>query len=154
MTVAEAGAARGADEAEIRRLVEGLREALRNKDADAVAARCAADVLVYDLAPPLRSRGADVEAEKLRAWFATWRGPVDHTIHGLRVEVGGAIAYATGLARLRGTKLDGSEQDVWSRVTLGFRKTDKGWRMAHHHESVPFHMDGSLRAAVDLAPEP
>ena len=26
------------------------------------------------------------------------------------------------------------------------------WRIAHAHTSVPFHMDGSFRAAVELQP--
>lgn len=31
-------------------------------------------------------------------------------------------------------------------------KSDGAWRIAHRHESVPFYMDGSNRAAVDLTP--
>jgi ketosteroid isomerase-like protein len=37
-------------------------------------------------------------------------------------------------------------------VTLCFRKIDGEWRITHEHESVPFYMDGSVRAAVDLEP--
>jgi hypothetical protein len=34
------------------------------------------------------------------------------------------------------------------------RKSNTGdaWTVAHEHTSVPFYMDGSLKAAVDLAP--
>jgi ketosteroid isomerase-like protein len=32
------------------------------------------------------------------------------------------------------------------------RKTNGQWRIVHDHSSVPFYMDGSYRAAVDLKP--
>jgi ketosteroid isomerase-like protein len=35
---------------------------------------------------------------------------------------------------------------------LGFRKIDGKWAIAHEHSSVPFYMDGSYKAAVDLKP--
>jgi ketosteroid isomerase-like protein len=41
---------------------------------------------------------------------------------------------------------------LWYRVTLGLRKIDGRWLVTHEHESVPFEMDGSFRASVDLLP--
>jgi ketosteroid isomerase-like protein len=41
---------------------------------------------------------------------------------------------------------------MWYRVTLGLRRIDEQWLIVHEHTSVPFYMDGSFRAAVDLAP--
>jgi ketosteroid isomerase-like protein len=38
------------------------------------------------------------------------------------------------------------------RSTLCFRREGGAWKIAHAHTSVPFHMDGSFRAAVDLEP--
>jgi PhnB protein len=38
------------------------------------------------------------------------------------------------------------------RATVGFRKVDGKWRVVHEHVSVPFYMDGSYKAAVDLKP--
>jgi SnoaL-like domain len=38
------------------------------------------------------------------------------------------------------------------RQTLSFRKIDGEWKIAHEHASVPFYMDGSFRAAIDLKP--
>ena len=33
-----------------------------------------------------------------------------------------------------------------------YRKIDDTWLVTHKHASVPFYMDGSYRAAVDLKP--
>src|SRR3546814_15859834 len=46
------------DEARIRALIEDRAEAIRVKDADRALARYTADVVVFDLPPPLRSPGA------------------------------------------------------------------------------------------------
>jgi ketosteroid isomerase-like protein len=47
---------------------------------------------------------------------------------------------------------DGEKVDMWLRETLCFRKIDGKWKITHEHESVPFYMDGSFKAAVDLKP--
>jgi ketosteroid isomerase-like protein len=58
----------------------------------------------------------------------------------------------SGLNRMRSTKADGGHQDLWFRATLGLCKTGDGWKV-HEHDSTPFYIDGSGRAATDLQPE-
>ncbi|MEA2659910.1 MAG: hypothetical protein QOF64_2509 [Candidatus Binatota bacterium] len=38
------------------------------------------------------------------------------------------------------------------RATLGFRKIADSWTITQQHSSVPFYMDGSFKAAIDLKP--
>jgi ketosteroid isomerase-like protein len=38
------------------------------------------------------------------------------------------------------------------RATLCFVRKGGGWKIVHEHTSVPFHMDGSFQAALDLKP--
>ncbi|MGK9230520.1 nuclear transport factor 2 family protein [Inquilinus limosus] len=140
-------------EAEIRALIEERAAALRRKDAKGVVARQAADYglySLYSLAPPLAADQAGVE--EVDAWLATWRGPLGYEIRDLHVAVDGDVAFCHGFARMSGTKTDGETVDLWFRLTLGLRRTAEGWTIVHEHESVPFYMDGSLRAAVDLKP--
>jgi PhnB protein len=138
------------DEAEIRALIGDWVKAVRSKDVDAVMARYAADNVTFDLAPPLISAGAD--AKSLQAWFATWRGQLGYEIRDLTISAGNDVAFCHGITRLSGTKIDGEKADIWFRLTLCFRKIEGAWKIAHQHESVPFYMDGSYRAAVDLEP--
>ncbi|WP_026869279.1 YybH family protein [Inquilinus limosus] len=137
-------------EAPIRALIEERAAALRRKDAKGVVACQAADYVLYSLAPPLRT--IDSGAEGLEAWFATWQGPIGYEVHNLDITADGGIAFCHGFARMSGTKTDGEAVDLWFRLTLGLRRTAEGWTIVHEHESVPFYMDGSLRAAVDLKP--
>jgi ketosteroid isomerase-like protein len=140
------------DEDAIRQALARLHDALRARDAGAFAAACTEDLLVFDLAPPLRRSGAAEEARQLARWLAKWQGPVEDELHGLRIECDGDVAFANALSRLDATALDGERMELWSRVTFGLRREGGTWRVAHRHASVPFHMDGSLRAAVDLTP--
>jgi PhnB protein len=133
----------------LRALIDDWAEAMRAKDADRAMAHCAADVVTFDLAPPLVS---SVNAKDLEAWFATWQGPLGYEVRDLKIGAGEDVAFCHSLNRLSGTKTDGEKADVWFRQTLCFRKIRGDWRIAHQHESVPFYMDGSYRAAVDLKP--
>jgi uncharacterized protein (TIGR02246 family) len=135
---------------QIRGLVDDWARALRAKDVDGVMAHYTADSVTFDLAPPLISTGAD--AKGLQAWFSTWRGPLGYEIRDLNITAGDDVAFCHGLNRLSGTKTDGEKADVWFRLTLCLRRIGGEWRIAHQHESVPFYMDGSYRAAVDLKP--
>jgi PhnB protein len=138
------------DETGIRALIDDWAKAMRAKDVDGVIAHYAPDSVTFDLAPPLISTAAN--AKGLEAWFATWRGPLGYEIRDLNITAGADTAFCHSLIRLSGTTSDGEKADVWFRLTLCFRQIAGEWRIAHQHESVPFYMDGSYRAAVDLEP--
>jgi PhnB protein len=53
---------------------------------------------------------------------------------------------------LVGTKVDSFSIDLWFRQTWGFERTGERWLIVHLHQSVPFLMDGSFKAAVELKP--
>src|SRR5262249_54579167 len=118
---------------------------------DLAVKHLADDIVTYDLAPPLAHYGSD-KAE-LQAWFDTWDGPISFTMHDLTVEIGGDLAVARGIAHMTGTKTDGVAVDLWFRATACFGRIGGVWKITHEHTSVPFYMDGSFKAAVDLKPQ-
>jgi PhnB protein len=73
---------------------------------------------------------------------------MDYAIPEVQVEAAGDMAVAYGLTRMG----DGATFELWYRTTLVLRETAGRWQVVHLHESTPFHMDGSFRAAVDLTP--
>lgn len=140
-------------EAEIRALVEQRAEAVRQKDAVRAIAALADDVVAFELPPPLALGPEQVRDQAaLEAWFAGWEGPLEVEIRDLAVAVSGEVGYCHSLNRLGGTRGDGRAVSFWMRSTLGVRRIDGRWTIAHAHTSVPFHMDGSYRAAIDLTP--
>lgn len=128
-------------------------EAMRVKDPARAMAVLSDEVVAFELAPPLRLGPAEARDEAaLAAWLDGWQGGVDIEVARLTVAASGEVAFAHSLNRLRGTRPDGREVDFWMRSTLGLRKQSGQWKIAHGHTSVPFHMDGSFRAALDLEP--
>jgi uncharacterized protein (TIGR02246 family) len=143
---------RASDEAQIRALIDTWAEAVRAKDVDAVMSHFAADIVTFDLAPPLQCAGADALRQSLAAWFPTFRGPVGYEVRDLTITTDGDVAFCRSLNRISGTRTGGEKTDVWVRATVGLRRINRRWQVTHEHSSVPFYMDGSYRAAVDLKP--
>jgi len=138
-------------EAEVRRTIDDFAASLRGKDLERLFGHYAPDVLSYDLAPPLRHSAAELR-RGLAEWFETWEGPIGYEQRDLTVVAGGDLAFAHSLNRMHGRRTGGGTTDVWFRATVCLRRLGGRWRVAHEHTSVPFHMDGSYRAAVELRP--
>jgi ketosteroid isomerase-like protein len=138
---------------QIQAVLNDCAAAITAKDAQRAVAHYAPDVISYTLAPPLRYAGDEVrDPAGVEGWFQTWDGPIGYDIGERVVEVGGDVAFSHGLTHLTGTKTDGAQVDLWFRSTVGLRRTAAGWQITHEHESTPFYMDGSDRAALDLRP--
>jgi ketosteroid isomerase-like protein len=142
-----------ADQAAIRDVIAEREAGIRSRDVRQVMQVHTTDPVIFDLAPPLQLKGPDaLDPTALEDWFATWTGPIGLEHHDLAVTAAGDLAFAHCLVHLTGSRTSGDETDVWVRQTLGLRRLGEVWRIVHEHTSVPFYMDGSYRAAVDLKP--
>jgi PhnB protein len=137
------------EEAQIRAVLEDWVDALRSKDAVRLKSHSVAEMVQFSMAPPLVADGNGVN--DLQTWLDTWQGPIGCELHDLEITAGDDVAFGTCLNHMTGTQTRG-KTDIWFRRTLGFRKIDGRWKIVHSHESVPFYMDGSDKAAVDLRP--
>ena len=138
----------------VRNVLETLASAMRAKDAAAVIGTYAEDVTGYDLAPPLvQSSMMMRDRASLEQWFATWDGPVRIEAGDTTVEVDGDLAVAWSLRHMTGVKVEDGDQSLWFRSTAVLRRQRDGWEIVHLHESVPFAMDGSGVALLELSPE-
>jgi len=124
--------------------------AYREKDAVTALSYSTNDAVEFSLAPPLVLHGKDVMG--LQAWFETWEGQIEGDVCDAKFTAGGNVAFWSGLVNMKGTKTDGTCVDLWFRQTLGLVKQDGRWLVSHQHASVPFAMDGSGRALLDLKP--
>jgi len=135
---------------EIASIINAWAEGLRRKDVEAVARHFVDEPVGFYLAPPLV---ADEDLRKnLTDWFATFEGPLGYEVRDLKVHASGDVGWAHALNHLTGRKKEGEATDLWFRLTMGFEKIGGEWKIAHAHESVPFLMDGSEKAALDLKP--
>jgi uncharacterized protein (TIGR02246 family) len=141
-------------EQQIRELMAAREVAMSARDAETLGAHYAPDVVAFTLAPPLVHRGAEViDVAARKAWFETFEGAIEYEIRDLEITIGGDIAYSHALNRMSATpKGAPAGFELWFRSTVCFRREDGEWRISHVHDSTPFYMDGTLRAAVDLKP--
>ncbi|RCW79780.1 YybH family protein [Phyllobacterium bourgognense] len=128
-------------------VIENWSKAISNKNAAQVLSYLADDVVQFTLAPPLRQ-----DEEDLQGWFDTWDGSIGIESRDTAISAGSDVAFATSLVRMTGQKTDGEMPDLWFRQTIGLIKQNGTWKIAHEHASVPFYMDGSFKAAIDLKP--
>jgi uncharacterized protein (TIGR02246 family) len=137
------------DRTEIEALLQRLAKAHVDHNADAIVECYAPDAVIYELSPPLGRRGLSREA--VATWLAGWDGPILIDAFDVNLTVDRELAFSSALNRMRG-RSNGEDQDMWFRATMCLRKMNGQWRIVHDHASVPFYMDGSYRAAVDLKP--
>jgi uncharacterized protein (TIGR02246 family) len=121
------------DETRIRTLVENWAQAVRAKDMDGVLASHAEDVVMFDVPVPLQSQGMEEYRRTWELFFANSPGgPGSFDVTDLRVFSGETIAYCHAILRIL---------DSEARLTLGMRKENGGWLIAHEHHSYPLQLD-------------
>ncbi len=142
-------------DAEILAVLDEHAAAHADRDADRLMSPYTDDAVRFTLAPPLQQT-ADTHygtAQGLRQWLATFDGPVVIEYRHPVVVVSGDIAFAHCLTRMTATPVGAPASfSFWHRSTFGFRRIEGSWRIVHEHDSTPFLMDGSFRAATDLQP--
>lgn len=141
------------EEGQIRAVIEDWANALRAKDADSVVSQYTTDSVKFILAPPLQyTRDNPFDKKGLEEWFSSFQGPIHYENRDLNITADDRVAFCHSLGRMIATTTKGPKIDIWFRHTLCFRKIDGRWKITHEHSSVPFYMDGSHKAAVDLKP--
>jgi ketosteroid isomerase-like protein len=143
------------DETAILAVLQEHTDAIRAGDAERTIAAFDRSAVRYDLAPPLVATTGTLaeDAAALRGWFATFAGPVDIAHREPTVVAGTDVAFVYALTSMTATPTGAAEPfTLWFRSTFGLRRIDGAWAVVHQHESVPFLMDGSFKAAVELTP--
>ena len=139
------------DEADIRQRIDKLVEAIRAMDLEGAMSIYAADVVSFDVAPPLQHLGAEAKRKNWIDVFATYQRPLGYEVRDLTITLGHEVAFGHSLNRISGTLKNGNRTDVWVRATTCYRKIDGNWLITHDHVSVPLDPE-SGRALLSLEP--
>ncbi len=124
------------DEQEIRDLIRRWAEAVHGGDLDAVLVDHADDIVMFDVPPPDDGvRGIDAYRETWPPFFEWQRSGASFEIVSLEVTAGEDVAFAWALLRC-GTA-DELQRDPGNRLrlTIGLRKENGRWTVAHEHHS-------------------
>ncbi|MFI6979186.1 NAD(P)H-dependent oxidoreductase [Embleya sp. NPDC050154] len=142
---------RETDEAAIRHHIGRIVDAIRAKNLEGLRRLYSADVVSFDIDPPLQHVGIDAKLKNWANVFTFFR-EVTYELRHLMPTVGEDVAFTHAFGRLSGTLPDGTAMGgMWVRVTFCFRKIDGDWLITHDQVSVPLDMPGG-RGVVDLEP--
>jgi ketosteroid isomerase-like protein len=130
----------GSAEAEVRASLHQIAQAIRDKDVDVLMPLYAPEVVVFDVFPPLETRGADSYRHNFERWFSSARGPIYYEMRDLQITTSGRLASAHCLAHVSLTRLNGHRLDYWVRLTTRLENHDGRWLVTHEHISMPARM--------------
>ena len=128
---------RSTDEAQIRNLVEDWARAVRSKNIDGILANHSPEILMFDVPPPVQSKGMEAYKKTWDVFFAWFQDSGVFDISELNITAGDDVAFATALMRCAGTEANGDKMELDFRLTICLRKIDERWTVMHEHHSVP-----------------
>ena len=126
------------NEERIRELVERWAGAVHSGDLDVVLANHAEDIVMFDVPPPDDGvRGIDGYRKTWPPFFEWQKSGACFEIVELDVTTGEDIAFAHALLRCGKPEELEERPETRLRLTLGLRKEQGDWVVAHEHHSFP-----------------
>src|SRR5262252_2488854 len=125
------------DQVAIRTLLEEWAQSVRAKDMNGVLANHASDISMFDLPGPLELHGIEAYRQSWELFFSWSENPVVFDFDVMNIVAGGKVAFATALMHCDGTEKNGERLGLKFRLTVGLRKIDGRWSVAHEHHSIP-----------------
>jgi ketosteroid isomerase-like protein len=126
-------------ETQIRALIEAWADAVRRHDFPGILAHHDQDIVMFDVPPPLQSRGLDAYRKTWDLFFRYHEPSQAFDIEELAITAGEEVAFAVAILRCGSATVSGppKEGGFLFRLTIGLRKVGDNWRIAHEHHSVP-----------------
>jgi uncharacterized protein (TIGR02246 family) len=126
------------DEQQIRTLIESWADAVHAGDLETVVAAHAVDIIMFDVPPPYDGvRGIEAYRATWPPFFRFQLDGASFEIVSLDVTAGEDVAYAHALLRCGTPEELAEKPENRLRLTLGLRKEDGRWVVAHEHHSFP-----------------
>lgn len=125
------------DEAAIRALVDNWAKAVRSKNLKEILANHSPDMLMFDVPPPLQSKGIEEYKKSWDIFFSWSDDPVIFDFTEMCITAGNEVAFVTALMRCAGTETNRERIELAFRLTIGLRKFGDQWMIVHEHHSIP-----------------
>jgi uncharacterized protein (TIGR02246 family) len=126
------------DHEQIQTLIENWAEAVHAGDLNVVLADHSSDIVMFDVPPPYDGvRGIDAYRETWPPFFEWQAKGASFEIVSLDITAGEDVAYAHALLRCGMPQELAENPENRLRLTLGLRKEQGRWAVAHEHHSFP-----------------
>ena len=127
-----------ADATLVRALISNWAQAVREGDMDGVLADHSGDIVMFDVPPPsVGVRGIDAYRETWPPFFEWQKAGATFDIESMEVTAGEDVAFAHAVLRCGTEEEFRQDPENRLRLTVGLRKHDGRWVVAHEHHSFP-----------------
>ncbi|WP_343703727.1 nuclear transport factor 2 family protein [Chitinophaga sp.] len=120
------------NEMQVKRVIDDWCQAIRDINYENLLSNHADDVLMFDVPPPLQSKGLD---QYKKAWDLFFQyssgGEGSFQLEELQITAGEDVAFCTALLAI------GKGRKPECRLTVGLKKIDGRWLITHEHHSAP-----------------
>lgn len=124
------------DEQEVRALITRWAAAVHEGDLETTMSGHTSDIVMFDVPPPEDGiRGIDSYRKAWPPFFEFQRSGASFEIVELQVTAGDRVAYAFALLRCGTSEELAAHPDKRLRLTIGLRKENGKWSVAHEHHS-------------------
>jgi ketosteroid isomerase-like protein len=129
----------GTAEYQIKTIVETWAEAVRRHDLPGILSHHEQNIVMFDVPPPLQSRGMDEYRKSWDLFFKYHQPSQAFDIEELTITAGEDVAFAVAIMRCGSGTFSGPPEQggFLFRLTIGLRKIEGNWLIAHEHHSVP-----------------
>jgi ketosteroid isomerase-like protein len=129
----------GTAESQIKAVIEAWADAVRRHDLSGILAHHQQDIVMFDVPPPLQSRGMDEYKKTWDLFFRYHKPSQAFDIEELAITAGEDVAFAAAIMRCGSGTSSGPPEEggFLFRLTIGLRNVDGDWRIAHEDHSVP-----------------
>jgi ketosteroid isomerase-like protein len=124
-------------QAEVRRVVTEWAEAVRSRDRAGILRHHSSDIVMFDVPPPLQSKGIEAYDRTWDLFFSWSHDPVVFDILEMSITAGEEVAVVAAVMRCSGRETSGADIELQFRLTVGLRKSAGQWIVIHEHHSIP-----------------
>ena len=126
-------------ESQIRAILEAWADAVRRHDLSGILAHHDKEIVMFDVPPPLQSRGMDAYQKTWDLFFRYHKPSQAFDIEELAITAGADVAFAVAILRCGSSTFKGPPEQggFLFRLTIGLRNIEGNWVITHEHHSVP-----------------
>ena len=125
------------EERAVRQVIETWAAAVRARDYGGILANHTPSFVMFDVPLPFQSVGLEEYKKTWNLFFGWSSRPVRFDIREMTVVAGSDVAFAFARMGCYTPDAEGNPEPLDFRLTIGLRKIDGRWLIAHEHHSVP-----------------
>jgi uncharacterized protein (TIGR02246 family) len=125
------------DDAAIRSVIQSWTAAVRRRDFAGILQNHSSDIVMFDVPPPLQSRGIEAYRKTWDLFFSWSSDPIPFDVIEMSITAGSDVAFVVATMRCASPGPNREQEVLDFRLTVGLRKIDGQWTITHEHHSVP-----------------